>query len=236
MGTLYIVATPIGNLEDITVRAIKALATADIIACEDTRRTGLLLSSLKTWYPWYFEKATSPQLVSYYDEIELSKAPMLIGKLQNDQSVVLVSDSGTPLISDPGFKLVSMALKRQIPVISIPGPTALINALVVSGFPPNKFLFIGFIEKKENAKNIQLEHLVSMQKQTGKGLTVISYEVTERLSETLEILKEFAGDIEIAVVREMTKLHEEVLRGTISTVLPSIAQIKGEIVLVFHLS
>lgn len=233
MGTLYIVATPIGNLEDITVRAIKTLASVDCIACEDTRRTGLLLTSLKTFYPSYFTLTKRPEYISYFDEIEQSKAPVIVEKLERGLSIALVSDSGTPLVSDPGYKLVGEALKRNIPVVSIPGPTSLISALVVSGFPPNRFLFIGFLEKKERAKRKQLVELIKMQKSVDRAFTIIAYETEERLSETLQILQNIAGDIEIVIARELTKIHEEIWRGKLSEAKSY--KFKGEIVLLFQL-
>ncbi|MBI2616921.1 16S rRNA (cytidine(1402)-2'-O)-methyltransferase [Candidatus Gottesmanbacteria bacterium] len=257
MGTLYIVPTPIGNLEDITIRAIKTLFSVDYIACEDTRRTGILLQELKKRY---FNSllstsiATSdksrivlelssrlrsnnkiPILIPYYDEVEIYKIPEIVQYLSDDKNIALVSDSGSPVIADPGYKLIVAAMKSDIPIITLPGPTSVIPALVASGFPPNRFYFIGFIEKQSRAKKDQLMQVKTMWQASSKGITVVAFESPKRFMETLEILKEIFGDIQISVSREMTKIHENIYRGTISELQNSSPLLKGEIVLTFYI-
>ncbi len=211
MGTLYIVATPIGNLEDITLRAIKILSLVDYIACEDTRRTGQLLRHLK------IEKKN---LISYYDEVEEVKTPEIVNLIEEGHDVALVSDAGTPLISDPGYKLVRECIRRDIKVVSIPGPSSVIEALIVSGLPINKFTFMGYIPAKKNRRREFLKEI--------KG-TVVFFETANRLKESLEDIKNIFGDIEIVIARELTKIHEEVWRGKISEAIKR--EFRGEIVL-----
>lgn len=220
MGTLYIVATPIGNLEDITVRAVKTLAKVDYIACEDTRRTGQLLNNLE--FRVQNSEFKKPKLISFYDEVEEIKTPEIINFLEEGNDVALVSDAGTPLISDPGYKLVRECIKRGIKIVSIPGPSSIISALVVSGLPINKFTFLGYIPVKRNKR---IEFLKNI-----KG-TVVLFETANRLNESLEDIKNIFGDIEIVIARELTKIHEEVWRGKISEALKR--EFKGEIVLLF---
>lgn len=209
--SLFIVSTPIGNLEDITLRAIKILKSVDTILCEDTRRTGLLLQHLHIKKP----------LIAYYDEIEDRKIPEIIELLQHN-SIALVSDAGTPLISDPGFKLVRECIKRGIKVESIPGPSAVLAALTSSGLPTDRFMFLGFFNKK----SIPLVQ---------KNITSIFYCAPHKLLRDLEHLKMQFGDIEIVICRELTKVHEEVWRGLVSQALTHFADPKGEFVLLFRL-
>ncbi len=204
MGTLYIVATPIGNREDFTSRAKKTLESVDIILCEDTRRTGLFIK-------------TPAKFLSYYDQIEDKRIPEVI-ELLKTKDVALVSDAGTPLVSDPGFRLVRACIKRNIPVVSIPGPSALLAAITSSGLPPDKFMFLGFA-KKENFKYVQ------------PGVTTIFYCAPHKLIRTLEDLKKTFGDIDIVLARELTKVHEEIWRGSIANALLYFADPKGEFVL-----
>lgn len=241
MGTLYIVATPIGNLEDITIRAVKTLFTVDYVACEDTRNTGQLLANLesKIKNQELIVKDLSlkkPQLISYYDEIEFKRVPEIIELLQNDKNVALVSDSGTPLISDPGFKLVSECIKRKIKIISIPGPSSVITALISSGLPPDKFFFLGYLPSKQSHRKQILHELVSSFK-TSKQIhpTIIFFETAHRLQESLEDLKEAFGDIEIVICRELTKIHEEIWRERISNALTKISSAKGEFVILINI-
>lgn len=210
MGTLYIVATPIGNLEDITYRAVKILPAVDLILCEDTRHTGLLLQHLHISTP----------LQAYYDEIEDKKIPEVI-QLLKTKSIALVSDAGTPLISDPGFRLVRECIKRNIRVVSVPGSSAILAALTISGLPPDKFMFLGFFDKK-NLSYIQ------------KNITTIFYCSPHKVARNLEELKEKFGDIDIVLARELTKIHEETWRGKISEALDYFNNPQGEFVLLFR--
>lgn len=256
MGTLYIVATPIGNLEDITIRAIKTLFSVEYIACEDTRKTGQLLKTLKDKYAEALKhlpggEATtstpgmvkeSVKLISCYDEIEFKRIPEIINLLKNDKNVALVSDSGTPLISDPGFKLVRESIRRNIKVVSIPGPSSVISALVSSGLSSNQFLFLGYLpftRTKRKKLLAQLQHwYASSHSEVVKDIhpTIIFFETPHRLKESLEDLKEVFGDIEIVICRELTKIHEEVWRGKIPEAINHFTKIKGEIVLMFTIN
>ncbi|MBI4546656.1 MAG: 16S rRNA (cytidine(1402)-2'-O)-methyltransferase [Ignavibacteriae bacterium] len=216
-GTLYIVSTPIGNLEDITFRAIDILSRVDLIAAEDTRKTKILLDH------YQIRKA----LVSYFSYNEARRTPELIAKLKSGLSIALVSDAGTPGISDPAFRIIRAALDENISVVSIPGPTAFLPALIVSGLPADRFVFEGFLPVKKGRKT-KLEQL------RNEDRTMILYESPHRLLRTLNDLLEFLGDREISVSRELTKHFEEVIRGRISSVLSFFSQksIRGEFVLV----
>jgi len=219
---LYLVSTPIGNLKDITLRAIDVLSSVEIIACEDTRKTGLLLQKL--------EIKTKPQLLSYYEENEQGRIPQIIGFLKQNKSVALVSNAGTPTISDPGYKLVRECLNQGIAVESIPGPSSILTALTVSGLPTDKFLFLGFLPKKEGKRKTIFENLP-------KKTTIIFFESPFRLLKTLKELKEFFGDIEIVICRELTKIFEEIRREKIGDLINHFEQIKpkGELTILFQL-
>lgn len=223
MGTLYIVSTPIGNLEDITLRAIKILKKINIIACEDTRRTGLLLQKLEV---------INKKLLSYYEQNELQRIPEIINLLENGNDIALVSDSGVPTISDPGFKLVREAISKGIKVEGIPGASSVLAALTVSGLPTDKFLFIGFPPKKEGHRKKLFGDLTKLSLKT----TVIMFEAPHRLVKTFEELKEILTDIDIVICRELTKLHEEVRREKISEALIHFKKVnpKGEFVILWH--
>ena len=204
-GTLFIVATPIGNLQDITLRAISTLRSVDYIACEDTRKTGVLLKSLQVEH--------KPMLISYYEQNEQGRIPNILNLLKNGESVALVSDSGTPLISDPGFRLVRASLEEGINVVSIPGPSAGISALVSSGLPTDKFIFLGFLPKKEGNRLRLLRDV----KEGNKDLeaTAIIYEAPHRLIKALSSIHSVFGNIEIVIMRELTKIHEERRKGKV---------------------
>jgi 16S rRNA (cytidine1402-2'-O)-methyltransferase len=207
MGILYIVSTPIGNLQDITLRAIDIIKETEYIACEDTRKTGFLIKTLADKFGSFGEKF----LFSVYEENEVSRIQEVLNVLGSDKNVVLVSDAGTPLISDPGFKLVRECIANGVKVESIPGPSSVISALVVSGLPSDKFTFIGFLPKKPGHRQTLLENLKKSLDLVKS--TVILFESPFRLVKTLgELEKEF-GDREVVVVRELTKIHEEVRRG-----------------------
>lgn len=217
MGTLFIVATPIGNLEDITLRAIKTLERVTYIACEDTRRTGMLLVHL------HIQQKT---LLRYDDRSELSETPHIIELLQQND-VALVSDAGTPLLNDPGFVLVREARKRGITVISIPGASAILAALTSSGLPTDKFMFLGYPPEKQS-------HRKKLFAELPKNTTLVFYCAPHKLLSTLEDLKDVAETITIA--RELTKIHEEVWQGTIAAALTHFANPKGEFVLLLRLA
>ncbi len=216
---LYLVATPIGNLEDITSRAIRVLKECDLIACEDTRQTQKLLNHFGIETP----------MISYYEQNEASRAAELIEKLAAGARIAVVSDAGTPGISDPGFRLVTLAIERGMPVIPIPGPAAFVSALVASGLPMESFSFRGFLPGKSGARRTQLDSVrQSMQ-------TEIFYEAPHRIRETLEdVVTVLSAARRIVVGRELTKIHEEFLRGTAAEVLAIVnarGELKGEIVL-----
>ncbi len=242
MGILYIVSTPIGNLEDITIRAIKTLFSVDYLACEDTRITGQLLSSLKLKIQ--SEKLrieglnidNIPKLISYYDEIEFKRVPEIIEFLNNDKNVALVSDSGTPLISDPGFKLVSECIKRNIKIISIPGPSSIITSLTLSGLPLNDFRFIGFLPPKKNSRLKLLENILSGIRPHKNKYTIIAFESSHRLKESLKDIMCIYGDIKIVICRELTKIYEDIWRGNISQALEINEKFKGELIILINLS
>jgi len=217
-GTLYIVSTPIGNREDITLRALRILKEADLIAAEDTRHTSLLLR--------HFGIQTS--LTSFFEGNEFKKREFILSKLKQGDQIALVSDAGTPGISDPGFRLIQVAIENQIPVVPIPGPSAVIAALSVSGLPTDAFLFKGFLPHKSKKKRDWLKQLEGVRE------TLIFYESPHRLSETLRDIIEILGDREMVLTRELTKIYEEVLRGKVSEIENQIGErkLKGEITLV----
>ena len=237
MGTLYIVSTPIGNLEDITIRALKILFSVDFIACEDTRKTSFLLHQLQkkfaSLYANDIKPTDKPILISYYDEVEFKKATEIVDLLTEGRNVALVTDSGTPLISDPGFKLVNECINRNIKVMSIPGPSSVLSALTISGLPTNQFIFLGYLPLKKSKRIKILTDLnLFFHKSLHLKPTVIIFESPHRLKECLNAIKEIFGDIEIVIVRELTKIHEEVWRGKISNCPVTL---KGEMVLLFNI-
>jgi len=217
-GTLYIVSTPIGNREDITLRALRILKEVDLIAAEDTRHTGLLLRHFGIQTP----------LTSYFEGNELKKKEFILSKLKQGHSIALVSDAGTPGISDPGFRLIQTTIENQISIVPIPGPSALIAALSVSGLPTDAFLFKGFLPHKSKKRKALLKQLEEVRE------TLILYESPHRLSETLNDIFETLGDREMVLTRELTKVYEEVLRGKISEIKKQIGErnLKGEMTLV----
>src|SRR3989344_8750759 len=160
MGTLYVVSTPIGNLEDITIRAIKTLFVVDVIACEDSRHTGLLLQELKKRHPELTVQEKKPQLIPYHEHNEMQETPRLVGLLEEDKTIALVSDAGTLLVSDPGFLLIKECRKRNIPIIPIPGPSSVITALSVSGLPTDNFWFVGYLPKKQGRRTKFLKSML----------------------------------------------------------------------------
>ena len=220
---LYIIATPIGNLSDITVRALEVLETVDYLLCEDTRNTGLMLANLKI--------KNKPKLISFYDEVEDQKTPEVLKLLEDNFEVGLVTDAGTPIISDPGFKLVRKCQKYGYKVTSIPGACAAINGLVLSGIPSGRFSFLGFLPKKTGER----KKIIEKYKQFD-GAKIV-YESPFRLIKLIEEIQEICGsETEVCVCREMTKKFEEIISGSVVEVLERIASknIKGEIVVIFE--
>jgi 16S rRNA (cytidine1402-2'-O)-methyltransferase len=217
-GALYLVATPIGNLEDITYRAVRTLKEADLIACEDTRQTRKLLDHYGIGKP----------TISYHEHNEAERAEDLAARLSGGASIALVSDAGMPLVSDPGYRLVQAALTAGVPVIPIPGPSAALTALAASGLPTDAFHFAGFLPHKPGQRLKALEAVAD------EHATVIFYEAPHRIIEALEAVEQVLGARPIVVARELTKLHEEFLRGTaaeIRAILAARDSVKGEITL-----
>ncbi len=206
-GTLYVVATPIGNLEDLSERALRTLREVDVIAAEDTRRTGKLLQHF----------GISKPLTSYHDASERRKAPELVRQLEEGRSIALVSDAGTPLLSDPGYRLVRAALDAGIAVVPIPGASAVTALLSVSGLAVDRFVFEGFLPPKEGKRRKRLEALKD------EPRTILLYESPHHIARTLVEVEEVLGDREIALGRELTKVFEEVLRGRVSEVRAAMA-------------
>ncbi len=220
-GTLYLVATPIGNLEDITYRAVRVLAQVDIIACEDTRRTRVLLNH-------YGIKAKT---ISYHEHNERERAAELASRIEQGANVAIVSDAGTPGINDPGFRLVRECAVRGVPVVPVPGATAFVAALIASGLPTNDFFFGGFLPARSTARRARLAEVRAL------PTTLVFYEAPHRLAFALTDAREILGERDAAVVRELTKLHEEIARGSLSDLATRFADenaARGEIVLVIN--
>ena len=215
MGTLFVVATPIGNLGDISNRALEILRQVDLIACEDTRHTIKILNHFNIQKP----------LTAYHDFNETEKAEELAQRLAGKANVALVSDAGTPTISDPGYRLVRLCRERGIQVIAIPGPNAAIAALSVSGLPSDEFMLIGFLPSKQNARRDKLRSLVNLR------CTMVFYEAPHRIREVLDDMQELFGDREVCIAREITKIHEEYLFGKLSAVKTQVNAL-GEFVVV----
>ena len=216
-GTLYIVATPIGNLEDITQRALRVLGEVDVVACEDTRRTRVLLNhfGIKT------------KTISYHEHNERERAEQICRLLLSGKNVALVSDAGTPLINDPGFRVTNAAIELNLPVVPIPGPAAFVSALVASGLPSDQFVFAGFLPARAHARRAKQAELSTI------GATLVFYEAPHRIVATLTDALETLGNRSAAVAREMTKIHEEIARGSLRELIERFSvQARGEIVLV----
>ena len=217
-GTLYIVATPIGNLEDITLRAIKTLKEVDLIVAEDTRHTLKLLNHLEISKP----------LISYHRHNEDVKTEILIKELEQGKNIALVSDAGTPGICDPGEEVIKRCIEEEIKIVPIPGACAMINALICSGLDTKEFAFIGFLPLNKKNRKEKLEEIQNETK------TTILYEAPHKLETTLKDLREIIGDRKIVLAREITKIHEEYLRENIDELIEKAKDIKGEIVLILE--
>ena len=215
-NNLYLIPTPIGNYDDITIRALKILETVDIILCEDTRETGKLLAHYNI----------KKRLISCHDHNEDKMCDKVLEFLKNGTNLGLVTDQGTPIISDPGYKVVEYVTKNGYNVISLPGPTAFVPALTLSALAPQPFLFYGFLNSKDTKQKKELDNLKNY------PFTIIFYESPKRLEETLKKMLEILGNRRIAIVRELSKKYEETIRGNIKEILCNYKELKGEIVLV----
>ena len=218
-GTLYVVATPIGNLEDITYRAVRVLKEADLIACEDTRHTAKLLAH------YGIDKPT----VSYHEHNEAARAEELAAKLEQGLNIAQVSDAGMPGISDPGYRVIHLAIERGVQVVPIPGASAMVAALAASGLPTDSFQFLGFLPAKSGQRRTLLESLRDAPQ------TTVIYEAPHRIAETMKDIVELLGaERPVALARELTKIHEEFLRGSAAGVLEQLQrrEVKGEMTLV----
>ncbi len=219
-GTLYLVGTPIGNLEDITERARRILGAVDLIAAEDTRRTGRLLAAL----------GIEASLMSFFEANEVARIPGLVERLRSGADVALVSDAGMPGVSDPGFRLVRACIEAEIPIDVVPGPSAALAALVISGLPLDRFVFEGFLPRSGRARSARIAALAN------EARTIVLFESPRRVGTTLEALRAALGDRRVAVARELTKLHQEVVRGSLSEALATLEgrNLKGEVALVIE--
>ena len=218
-GKLFLIATPIGNLGDITYRAVEVLKEVDIIAAEDTRHSLKLLNYL----------GISKPMISYHRHNEDSKTDELIKILKDDKNIGLITDAGTPGISDPGEELVKAAIKENITVVPIPGACALINALIASGLDTKEFAFYGFLPLDKKLRDEKFEDIKNQNK------TIIFYEAPHRLEKTLKEMIDKFGDIEIVIAKELTKIHENYIRGKISDILFNLNDIKGEYIILFEM-
>jgi len=218
-GTLFVVATPIGNLEDITLRALRVLREVDVIAAEDTRRTFHLLA----------RHAISTPTTSLHEHNEAGKSLALVARLMRGENIALVSDAGTPTVSDPGGQLIRTAIDAGLRVEAIPGPSAVLAALAVAGVPTNTFCFLGFQPARSKDRKNWFEKIGRMEG------TLVVFEAPHRIRRTLEDLKGILGDIQVIVGRELTKIHEELVRGPISNVITKLSQPKGELTIVLYI-
>jgi 16S rRNA (cytidine1402-2'-O)-methyltransferase len=218
LGILYIVATPIGNLEDITLRALRVLKEVDVVAAEDTRHTQILLSHYDIHTP----------LTSYHEHNEKTKSQQLVTRLARGQNVALVSDAGTPAISDPGFRLIAQAIRAGVRIIPVPGASALTAVLSASGLPTDRFVFEGFLPARKTQRRERLQTL------RDETRTLIFYEAPHRLKDTLGVIRELLGNREAVLARELSKIHEEFLRGPVSELVRALGSgdIRGEVTLI----
>jgi 16S rRNA (cytidine1402-2'-O)-methyltransferase len=219
-GTLYVVATPIGNLEDLSLRALRVLREVGLIAAEDTRRTRILLAHY----------AIPTPLVSYFEHNKLRRGPELLDRLRAGTAIALVTDAGTPGISDPGFHLVRLAREAGIPVVPIPGPSAVVTALSAAGIPGDRFVFEGFLPARPGRRRARLRELADL------GRPLVVYESPHRLRDTLEVVAEVFGAAEVVVARELTKQFEEFRRGSAAELLAALPPegVRGEVTLIIN--
>ena len=219
-GTLYIVSTPIGNLEDITLRALRILKEVDLIAAEDNRRTKKLLTRYNI----------STTMTSYHDYNKKRKGKELIKELKEGHNIALVSDAGTPGISDPAYHLIQLSLEEEVNIVPIPGATAIISALTISGLPTDRFVFEGFLPRKKGIKKRKLKEIAEEER------TIILYESPHRLAHTLSEMSSIMGRRRIVIAREMTKMYEEILRGNCESLIKDVSERewKGEITIVIE--
>jgi len=218
MGKLYIVPTPIGNMADMSRRALEVLEEVDVVACEDTRHSGRFLKAL----------GLSKKLISYHDFNEQTRAAQLVDMIRQGASVAVISDAGSPGISDPAFRIVRVAVAGGINVVPLPGPTSIVPALVASGLPTDRFFYEGFLPHKSGSRRTRLDKL------KGFEHTIVFFESPHRVVKSLRDMLDVLGDRQACVAREITKLHEEFIRGRLSEIIGSLGErsIKGEIVLV----
>jgi 16S rRNA (cytidine1402-2'-O)-methyltransferase len=217
-GRLFLVATPIGNLEDMTLRGVRTLKEVELVACEDTRRTKILLD--------HYSIQTA--VISYHEHNEMTRAPELVLRMERGLQLALVADAGMPLISDPGYRLVRLAIRHGIPVIPIPGASALVATLSASGLPPEPFRFLGFLPAKKQQRRSQIRALADARE------TLVFYEAPHRVSEMLEDVQQILGERQVVIGKEVTKLYEEFLRGTALELLALLKKkpAKGEMTVV----
>jgi 16S rRNA (cytidine1402-2'-O)-methyltransferase len=229
---LNIVGTPIGNMQDITLRAARTLIESDIILAEDTRSSGILLKRVRETYAPFMNEwhDAAPRFISYYKDNEFGKLPEVIAHLEAGKNISIISESGMPVVSDPGYLLVKEAIKRNIKIDVIPGATALIHALIASGLAPHPFMFLGFFPKKTNEFTKLLEQ-AKVTTAAYRGMTFIAYESPHRLQETLELMEKVVPTAQVCICRELTKKFEEISRGTPAEL--KTRTYRGEIVLVF---
>lgn len=217
-GNLYLVATPIGNLQDITYRAVQVLKEVDVIAAEDTRQSLKLLNHLEISKP----------LISYHRHSDESRADLIINKLLNGENIAVITDAGTPAISDPGEELVKMAIKENIKIIPIPGACALINALICSGMDTKEFVFYGFLPINKKLRKNKFNEIKKENK------TIILYEAPHKINQTLKDILDELGDVQITLARELTKIHEEFIRGTVSEIINNYSELRGELIIIIE--
>ena len=217
-ATLYLIPTPIGNMEDITFRAVNILKEAELVLCEDTRVTGILLKHLEI----------KKRLVANHEHNEARNKELVLSLLEEGKTIALVSDRGTPVISDPGFEIAKYVIEQGYNVVGLPGATALIPALIMSGINPMHFTFFGFLNSKESTRKKELENLKEI------NTTIIIYEAPHRIHDTIKNIYEILGDRKISISREISKRYEEVIRGTASQLIDNLNDIKGEMVVVIE--
>ncbi|MDP2638811.1 MAG: ribosomal RNA small subunit methyltransferase I [Candidatus Azambacteria bacterium] len=226
---LYIVATPIGNLDDLSIRQAKTLLSSDIILAEDTRSANILFDAIKNRFPNLKSSINDLKIVSYYKEKEFEKLPQVIEWLKEDKIISLISESGVPLISDPGYLLVKTVIKEKIPFTVIPGGTAILTAIVHSGFDAKQFMFLGFLPKKESEKNKLINKLKSI-KEILPEMVFVFFESGQRINATLKLFNDSGWNPYLAICRELTKKFEEIIRGKADELMDK--RFKGEITVI----